>query len=404
MKKKLLALLLIFAIAASMIACKDASVPSDTANTVHIADDNAQPEQTAQPTQTPAPEQTPQPEPEETIDYEKLFRDGMDRYIAMDLDAALDIFTQLSDAGIKEASFMAGYILCSVLPEDKADPEKARLYYELVQDEVPFAKLNLGFMYLEGYGVEADTDKAKALFDETVAAIDESKIDELTYREVAYYMLGLIYQNGYGVEPDLTKAIEWYQKAADLDNSFAISNVGYMYSNGLGVDQDYAKALEWYQKAADLGDILAIANVGVFYHYGLGVDRDYAKALEWYQKAADLASSFAMDSIGVMYFYGEGVEEDLTKAAEWFEKVYGEAGAMWRIGDIYQNWNADYAKAMEWYEKASDLGYEYAMCCLGSMYENGEGVKKNKAKAKEWYQKAADLGDTYAQECLDERF
>jgi TPR repeat protein len=65
--------------------------------------------------------------------------------------------------------------------------------------------------------------------------------------------LGGLYENGYGVDRDYGKAREWYQKAADKGNAYAMYNLGGLYENGNGVAQDYGKAREWYQKAADAG-------------------------------------------------------------------------------------------------------------------------------------------------------
>jgi len=36
----------------------------------------------------------------------------------------------------------------------------------------------------------------------------------------------------------------------------------------------------------------------------------------------------------------------------------------------------------------------------GAMYENGEGVVKDRQQAVDWYRKAADLGEQHAQEAL----
>lgn len=53
----------------------------------------------------------------------------------------------------------------------------------------------------------------------------------------------------------------------------------------------------------------------------------------------------------------------------------------------------DYAKAVEWYEKAAAQGHAAAQSNLGVMYVNGRGVRQNKTTAKEWFGKACDNGD-----------
>ena len=52
----------------------------------------------------------------------------------------------------------------------------------------------------------------------------------------------------------------------------------------------------------------------------------------------------------------------------------------------------NYAKAVEWYQKAADQGDAVAQFNLGFCYENGQGVYKSKKEALKWYQKAADQG------------
>ena len=47
--------------------------------------------------------------------------------------------------------------------------------------------------------------------------------------------------------------MEWYLKAADLGNAYAMNNIGVMYRNGWGVEKDLDEANKWYKKAEDAG-------------------------------------------------------------------------------------------------------------------------------------------------------
>lgn len=62
----------------------------------------------------------------------------------------------------------------------------------------------------------------------------------------------------------------------------------------------------------------------------------------------------------------------------------------------------DYAKAVEWNQKAAEQGNSGAQYLLGGCYEEGKGVVKDYAKAVEWYQKAAAQGDAEAQRRIKE--
>ena len=56
-------------------------------------------------------------------------------------------------------------------------------------------------------------------------------------------------------------------------------------------------------------------------------------------------------------------------------------------------------KAAKLYKRAVELGDPNAMCCLGGMYEHGEGeIKLDKKKARQLFQMAADRGHPTAQQ------
>ena len=73
--------------------------------------------------------------------------------------------------------------------------------------------------------------------------------------------------------------------------------------------------------------------------------------------------------------------------------------AMNDLGYIYQHgygMAVDYAKALDYYEKAATLGNPHALNNLGYVYENGLGVTKDYQKAMDYYQRAADAGSDNA--------
>lgn len=73
----------------------------------------------------------------------------------------------------------------------------------------------------------------------------------------------------------------------------------------------------------------------------------------------------------------------------------GDAGAQYELGMMY--YEKDYAKAVEWWQKAAEQGYAAAQGALGTMYVNGLGVPKDIANAVELMKKAATQGDSDAQ-------
>ncbi len=70
-----------------------------------------------------------------------------------------------------------------------------------------------------------------------------------------------------------------------------------------------------------------------------------------------------------------------------------ELGAMFHDGDGVEQ---DFAKALEWYQKAASAGNRQAMFNLGLMYLNAEGTEENKDAAIRLFTRAADAGDARA--------
>ena len=122
--------------------------------------------------------------------------------------------------------------------------------------------------------------------------------------------LGWMYANNLGVATDYQRAIEYFRKAADLQNGDAMNNIGWLYQNGWGFPKpDPREANRWFKKAAAAKSTLGMNSLGWVYENGFGIaNRDYQQALEWFRRAADaangLGSSWAMNNIGDMYEKG----------------------------------------------------------------------------------------------------
>ena len=208
--------------------------------------------------------------------------------------------------------------------------------------------------------------------------------------------------NRQGCEKDSKRdyhgAIECFQKAIDLDPSFAKpwNNMGYAYDN---LD-DYNKAIECYQKAIEIDPKSANPwdNMGSSYKH-LG---NYDKAIECYQKAIDLDPKDATtwNNMGLSY----KKLKDYNKAIECYQKsieLEPEDATTWNnMGRSYDNLE-DYNKAIECYQKAIELNPKYASPWnnMGYAY-NSLG---NYQKAVEAFRKAVDLDpdDKDYQEDLD---
>lgn len=103
--------------------------------------------------------------------------------------------------------------------------------------------------------------------------------------------------------------------------------------------------------------------------------------------------------------YNKGVayydKKDFPNALQFFQKAadLGIADAACGLAVMYEEGegvSVNYPKAMQLYLEAAHEGHAGAMNNLGVMYEKGMGVVPNNMEAMEWYKKGAKAGNTAA--------
>ena len=169
------------------------------------------------------------------------------------------------------------------------------------------------------------------------------------------------------------KAINWFQKAAEVDNLEACYRLCTIYKHHVKNEE---KAFEWGDKAVQLGlERAAIGDVDAFYWLGrahsegCGVEKNVSKAIEWYQKGAETGDPVTQYELADLYYKIGTKEKD----------------------------NAKLKRAFEWATKASEQGQIEAVDLLGLLYEFGRGVPKDHKKAMSLFKQAADLGNWLAE-------
>ena len=256
-----------------------------------------------------------------------------------------------------------------------------KAFLSLTENSNGVAEYYIGKCYENGLDVEVDLVKANGWYEK---AAKQGHVE-------AQFHLGYNYEQGHGVHNNYDLAMEWYQKAAEQGFVDAQVNLGYL-SYRLHY---YDDGLMWFQKAAEQGNAEAQYEVGNYYDDGILKEADYDKALEWYEKAAEQGYSKAQYELGYYFEKGLGVKKDFDKALEWYQKAakqgYKLALEKCRKATVDGN-----VKAIESLKKAAEQGYADAQFELGHIYEDGLGVEANLDQAIDWYQKAAELGNKEA--------
>ena len=189
--------------------------------------------------------------------------------------------------------------------------------------------------------------------------------------------LANVYFNGDLVEEDMSRAKQLLEKALELGSGNAAYRLGWMYERGfLSEEPDYVKAMEYYEKAAELDNVDGYCRAALYLANGYSGVTDAVKSREYYEKAAGMGSCFALVELSFLYENGNGVERSYEKAFELCEKAAQEGYpyAMFRVGLYLEKAVLGEAKpeeAFAWYTKAAMADENEGIFALGRCYKQG---------------------------------
>jgi TPR repeat protein len=208
---------------------------------------------------------------------------------------------------------------------------------------------------------------------------------------------------------DYDKAEEYF---LEINNANAFFHLGHMYAEL--TSPDYVKAKEYYEKAAEGGNVYAMINLGVMYFFGKGMPTDPKMALKYFLNALEEKPREGLISyhLGVIHQFGApAVPVDLLKALDYYKAAikYGYAKeGMRKIAVVYAlggpKVTRNYELAFYYFLQAANNGDIYSLYFVGFFYSLGRGVPKNLVKAFEYYLLAADNGHSIAQLIVGERY
>ncbi len=292
----------------------------------------------------------------------------------------------------------------------------AEWYEKSVGKGNPFAAYALGSLYRRGQGVERDDEKAYSLF--YMAATHEKSPNAY-----AMYELGLMCRDGIGTKRDPDAANEWFEKAykgfeeiiQSMPDDKLFYRLGQMNFTGVGTAVDLKKAEAYLQKAAKLNNLYALYGLGKLYLHPDFEGRDIDKAIDYFTKAAEGGLNFAQYKLGKLYLMGEEVPQDLDKALKWLAAAIenGSDSAMYLLGKELlsgERFSPDVTRAEIYLQQAVEQGSLFAAYTLGKAYAQGDRLKKDIPKAIELltkvYEKSPEcrlfaaytLGKIYLQE------
>ncbi|MCK9374282.1 MAG: NifU family protein [Sulfuricurvum sp.] len=125
---------------------------------------------------------------------------------------------------------------------DAKEFSQAKKIWESLSDRNSDAMVNLGTLYVKGFGVTKSMESAFTLFERA------AKLGH----ETASFYLGGMYENGIGVRADLAESVRHYRAAAEADMPTAQLKLALLLRNDNILD-----SMKWMIKAAHAGEAQA---------------------------------------------------------------------------------------------------------------------------------------------------
>src|ERR1019366_7536473 len=109
--------------------------------------------------------------------------------------------------------------------------------------------------------------------------------------------LGTMFLEGMGCQADKTQAVFWYRKSAEQGSADAQWNLGKRYLHGAGIGQDFVEAYDWFSKAAVQGCTEAFCEMGTMRRFGHGVEPNLLAAADFHLIAAEAGDAVACGNL-----------------------------------------------------------------------------------------------------------
>jgi len=170
------------------------------------------------------------------------------------------------------------------------------------------------------------------------------------------------------------------------------------------VPENSNKAFEYYDRAAEF-DPYALLKLGQFmeqgkYEEGYKGVKNLQYAYGFYYRSTQFQDGCreALFKLGEYHHYGRTGDKNLGQAIRKYQEsaAEGHAEAMNALGSLFYNEMRDYKQAAEWFKKAADRGFSRALNNLGTCYEFGQGVDRDRDAAFQLYKESAEKGNVDA--------
>ena len=286
--------------------------------------------------------------------------------------------------------------------ETPQDHEQAcRLFMEEALDGNALAMHDLGRMFADGTGVEADTEQSHAWYAKALSAFQT--VERQRPNRYVEYRIGKMYAGGLGTEQNDREALVWFEKVARQRNPYAEYQMAkHILADPSAKPEQTRQAVGWLTHAAEAGLDCAQHALGKLYRDGGPVAQDMTQAVIRFSQAAKRGNQYAMYALGKLRLEAD----DPAAARRWFRQSadLGNQFAQYQLGKLLLCGDGvakDTAGAVRWLTESAEQGNQYAQYALGKLYLLGKDIPQDRESAVRWFTLAAEQGNEYARYFLD---
>ena len=306
---------------------------------------------------------------------------------------AIDILEDLADDNHGESQYQLGLIEL----ENKEYEDALELFIQARKNKHEESNYYIGKLYAEQLNNEKNSHilARKALQQALKTQINQQQIADTNY------LLGMMYLNGYGVTKDIDKAVKILALAADNKHLKACMELGNIFTN---ITYQPYEAFKYFQIAALQDNKVAQYQIANHLELGKGTDKNIPEAIKWYTESAQAQYAPAQHKLANLLIADKSDISNINKAIEWYKQAVAKRyyASYFELAKVYLNEDIktkivtdDYIFAL--IKTAAENDITKAYYPLAQLYSSGRGTKKDDQEAFRYYKKAANKKNIEAQ-------
>lgn len=323
-----------------------------------------------------------------------------DRWQGKYMEGGIELLKKAAGQGFAKAEAVLGYLTLEGIGVDKDEHKAFELFETAASKGIKEAMRSLGFCYMRGQGVAEDKEKAAEWFKRAYEAGCE---DCREWAEIAEGGMDKLQEKlkRQGIQAEEYKAkVEECAKEKDPEALYFLANF-YLTGKVLEIlthDRDDKKGIKLLKEAAHLGNSMAAFDLGCFYEDGnAGVIPDPAKSFQWFEKAAEMGNVKAMVSLGIALHD----RKQYNESHKWLEMA-AESGDPVAKGILSYDYGAgrsfpmDETKALQLARESAEGGCPIGNWVQGLIYFFGDQLPRDKEKGLKYLTLAANQEEIHA--------